>query len=229
MLEAPVDRLVRTVNPGYLPPAVPAALMDAPLPPPRPKQSRLSRRPRPNHPPPNKSKSRGQIDRLACHPSAIGDDFSVSSRGDARLLRAGDSAHGFFPHARPKRLERDHRHARRCLQRRCPWHHLEESQGQRYSAFDNSIVIDPFFIFFGFLFLAATALVDPALRPLYGARARTARRILRADASRQRRHDVPGLRQRPRSCSFSRSKPWRSASTFSPASFAANTAPTKPP
>src|ERR1700758_1715653 len=30
---------------------------------------------------------------------------------------------------------------------------------QRYSAFDNSIVIDPFFIFFGFLFLASTALV----------------------------------------------------------------------
>ena len=25
---------MRTVNPGYLPPAVPAALMDAPLPPP---------------------------------------------------------------------------------------------------------------------------------------------------------------------------------------------------
>src|SRR6202047_286305 len=34
VLEAPVDRLMRTVNPGYLPPAVPAALMDAPLPPP---------------------------------------------------------------------------------------------------------------------------------------------------------------------------------------------------
>src|SRR3984893_4958067 len=32
-------------------------------------------------------------------------------------------------------------------------------QGQRYSAFDNSIVIDPFFIFFSFLFLASTALV----------------------------------------------------------------------
>jgi NADH-quinone oxidoreductase subunit N len=32
-------------------------------------------------------------------------------------------------------------------------------QGQRYSAFDNSIIIDPFFIFFGFLFLASTALV----------------------------------------------------------------------
>ena len=30
---------------------------------------------------------------------------------------------------------------------------------QRYTAFDNSIVIDPFFIFFGFLFLASTALV----------------------------------------------------------------------
>ena len=30
---------------------------------------------------------------------------------------------------------------------------------QHYSAFDNSIVIDPFFIFFGFLFLASTALV----------------------------------------------------------------------
>ncbi|MGH9745974.1 MAG: NADH-quinone oxidoreductase subunit N [Candidatus Acidiferrales bacterium] len=29
---------------------------------------------------------------------------------------------------------------------------------QHYSAFDNSIVIDPFFIFFGFLFLASTAL-----------------------------------------------------------------------
>jgi hypothetical protein len=34
VLEAPVDRLMRTVNPGYFPPAVPAALMDAPLPPP---------------------------------------------------------------------------------------------------------------------------------------------------------------------------------------------------
>jgi hypothetical protein len=33
VLEAPVDRLMRTVNPGYFPPAVPAALMDAPLPP----------------------------------------------------------------------------------------------------------------------------------------------------------------------------------------------------
>src|ERR1700723_808342 len=32
-------------------------------------------------------------------------------------------------------------------------------QGQRYSAFDNSIVIDPFFIFFSFLFLASPALV----------------------------------------------------------------------
>ena len=30
---------------------------------------------------------------------------------------------------------------------------------QRYPAFDNTIVIDPFFIFFGFLFLASTALV----------------------------------------------------------------------
>jgi NADH-quinone oxidoreductase subunit N len=30
---------------------------------------------------------------------------------------------------------------------------------QHYSAFDNSIVVDPFFIFFGFLFLASTALV----------------------------------------------------------------------
>jgi NADH-quinone oxidoreductase subunit M len=34
VLEAPVERLVRTVNPSYFPPAVPAALMDAPLPPP---------------------------------------------------------------------------------------------------------------------------------------------------------------------------------------------------
>jgi len=34
VLEAPVERLVRTVNPGYFSPAVPAALMDAPLPPP---------------------------------------------------------------------------------------------------------------------------------------------------------------------------------------------------
>jgi NADH-quinone oxidoreductase subunit M len=34
VLEAPVDRLMRTVNPGYFPPAVPAALMDVPLPPP---------------------------------------------------------------------------------------------------------------------------------------------------------------------------------------------------
>src|SRR5246127_4550242 len=32
VLEAPVDRLMRTVNPGYFPLAVPAALMDAPLP-----------------------------------------------------------------------------------------------------------------------------------------------------------------------------------------------------
>ena len=32
-------------------------------------------------------------------------------------------------------------------------------KGQRYSAFDNSVIIDPFFIFFGFLFLASTALV----------------------------------------------------------------------
>jgi NADH-quinone oxidoreductase subunit N len=30
---------------------------------------------------------------------------------------------------------------------------------QHYSAFDNTVVIDPFFIFFGFLFLASTALV----------------------------------------------------------------------
>jgi len=30
---------------------------------------------------------------------------------------------------------------------------------QQYSAFDNSVIIDPFFIFFGFLFLASTALV----------------------------------------------------------------------
>jgi NADH-quinone oxidoreductase subunit M len=34
VLEAPVERLVRTVNPSYFPPAVPAALMDAPLLPP---------------------------------------------------------------------------------------------------------------------------------------------------------------------------------------------------
>jgi NADH-quinone oxidoreductase subunit N len=32
-------------------------------------------------------------------------------------------------------------------------------QGQRFWAFDKSIIIDPFFIFFGFLFLASTALV----------------------------------------------------------------------
>jgi len=31
--------------------------------------------------------------------------------------------------------------------------------GQSYSAFGNSIIIDPFFIFFGFIFLASTALV----------------------------------------------------------------------
>ena len=34
VLEAPVERLVRTVNPGYYPPPVPAALMDNPLTPP---------------------------------------------------------------------------------------------------------------------------------------------------------------------------------------------------
>src|SRR5271155_1986500 len=32
-------------------------------------------------------------------------------------------------------------------------------QGQSYPAFGNSIIIDPFFIFFGFIFLASTALV----------------------------------------------------------------------
>src|SRR6201988_849111 len=35
----------------------------------------------------------------------------------------------------------------------------KDSRPSHYSAFDNSIVIDPFFIFFGFLFLASTALV----------------------------------------------------------------------
>src|SRR5215469_7492540 len=36
---------------------------------------------------------------------------------------------------------------------------IVRAASQRYTAFDNSIVIDPFFIFFGFLFLASTALV----------------------------------------------------------------------
>src|SRR5580704_17630903 len=36
---------------------------------------------------------------------------------------------------------------------------LKEMTGQSFSAFGNSIVIDPFFIFFGFIFLASTALV----------------------------------------------------------------------
>ena len=35
----------------------------------------------------------------------------------------------------------------------------KDSRPSHYSAFDKSIVIDPFFIFFGFLFLASTALV----------------------------------------------------------------------
>ena len=35
----------------------------------------------------------------------------------------------------------------------------KDSRPGHYSAFDKSIVIDPFFIFFGFLFLASTALV----------------------------------------------------------------------
>ena len=36
---------------------------------------------------------------------------------------------------------------------------LREMKGQSYAAFGNSIIIDPFFIFFGFIFLASTALV----------------------------------------------------------------------
>jgi len=36
---------------------------------------------------------------------------------------------------------------------------MRDAASQHYSAFDNSIVIDPFFIFFGLLFLASTALI----------------------------------------------------------------------
>jgi NADH-quinone oxidoreductase subunit N len=36
---------------------------------------------------------------------------------------------------------------------------IRGAASQHYPAFDNSIVVDPFFIFFGFLFLASTALV----------------------------------------------------------------------
>jgi NADH-quinone oxidoreductase subunit N len=36
---------------------------------------------------------------------------------------------------------------------------MRGAASQHYPAFDNSIVVDPFFIFFGFLFLASTALV----------------------------------------------------------------------
>jgi NADH-quinone oxidoreductase subunit M len=53
VLEAPVDRLMRTVNPGYFPPAVPAALMDAPLPPPMAETAPVLPTPAPKSPTPS--------------------------------------------------------------------------------------------------------------------------------------------------------------------------------
>jgi NADH-quinone oxidoreductase subunit M len=53
VLEAPVDRLMRTVNPGYFPPAVPAALMDAPLPPPMAEAAPVLPTPAPKSPTPS--------------------------------------------------------------------------------------------------------------------------------------------------------------------------------
>ena len=67
-------------------------------------------------------------------------------------------------------------------------------QGQAY-AFGNSLIIDPFFIFFGFIFLSSTALSNSNFRQIHGNRKRAARRVLRSPAFRDGRHDVPSLWQ----------------------------------
>jgi len=87
VLEAPVDRLMRTVNPGYLPPAVPAALMDAPLPAAHGRSSSGSAGARGQIARRAKAKqARGQIDGLARHPSAIARSTSPSSFLRAMLV-----------------------------------------------------------------------------------------------------------------------------------------------
>src|SRR6184192_3207710 len=62
--------------------------------------------------------------------------------------------------------------------------------------FHESVTVDPFFLFFASLFLAATALVIP-LREIPRNRTGAGRRILRAAAVRLCRHDVHGLGLRP--------------------------------
>ena len=63
--------------------------------------------------------------------------------------------------------------------------------------FSSSLLVDPFFLFFGSIFLHRHGAGYPPLGPLSADRRRKSRRVLRADALRHRGHDVHGLRLRP--------------------------------